>query len=275
MDAHGAICPDVHADRRPIPSITFSIERLGALCCSKHKPTTLRSNGYCCKPCNESPFACWHIPPCPLTGILYCGRMRVVSSLDSCIGLPALMPNDGMPPIRHPERAQCTRADTRLFPSKRTFMSFAFVDMLSGMHSVPAWCHMPKTGVGRVFGGDAISALMTSCTIGQYRAQPTGLTMSISPSLRRNWKRCDGRFDAVHHLEAITGEPKEHGYWASALNSAGQGVRRRFSRSFRNDSRPLFTPLFTLFSRCSGRPARLRRRRRYVSRAARRLAPRC
>jgi hypothetical protein len=90
-------------------------------------------------------------------------------------------------------------------------MSFAFVDMLSAMHSVPAWYRVPKTGVGRVFGVDAISALMISCTIGQYRAQPIGLNMSISPNPRRNWRPYDGRLDAVHHLEAMTGEPNEHG----------------------------------------------------------------
>ena len=178
-----------------------------------------------------------------------------------------------MLPIRRPARVQCTRADLRLSPSKQTSMSSAFVVMLSGMRSGPAWCHVPKTGVGRVSGGDAISALMTSCTIGQYCAQVTGLIMSISPNLRRNWKRFDGRFDAVHHLEAITGEKKEHGHWASTLNSAGQGARRRFNRSFRNDSRPLLAP--SPFSRRSGRRAHLRRRPQYAPRAAPRLAQRC
>ena len=32
----------------------------------------------------------------------------------------------------------------------------------SGMRSAPAWCHEPKTGGGRVSGGDAIFALITS-----------------------------------------------------------------------------------------------------------------
>jgi hypothetical protein len=50
--------------------------------------------------------------------------------------------------------------------------------------------------------------------------------MSISRSPRLNWRRCDGRFDAVHHLEAMSGGPKEHVYLASILNSADQGARR-------------------------------------------------
>src|SRR5712691_7240244 len=110
--------------------------------------------------------------------------------------------------MRRLELAQCTKDDTKLSRSKRTPTSSAFVVMLSGMHCGPVWFPEPKTGVGRVFGDEAISALTTSCTTGQSRAQSTGLNTSISPNPTSSWKQCDGRFDSVHHLAAITGEPK-------------------------------------------------------------------
>ena len=229
----------------------------------------LRSKRYCCKPCNESRLASWHIVPCPITGIWYSGHTPPASSLSSCIGSLALTPNDGMPSIRRSEPVQCTRDDTRPSQSKWTLMSFAHVDMLRGMHSAPAWCDVRKTGVGRVFGGDTSCAPTAFCTIGQYRAQITGLNMSIRLNPRRSWRRCDGRSDAVHHLEAIPGEPKKRGCRASILNSEEEGAQRRVSDSVREK-----TPV-PFFSRCSGRPAPLRRRRQYVSRGARRLAPRC
>ena len=51
----------------------------------------------------------------------------------------------------------------------------------------------------------------------------------------------DGRFDAVHHLEATTGEWREHGYWASILNSADQDARRSLNKIVRKRLPSLFT----------------------------------
>src|SRR5205807_70654 len=164
---------------------------------------TQRSSTYCCKRRDGCRFASWHIVPCGPIGTSYSGRTHLASFLGSCIGSPALTPNDGTRCIRRREPVRFIKDDTRRFLSKWTLMSFAYVDMWKEMPSAPAWSNVPKTGDGRVSGGDTISVIPGSSTIGQSHARTIGSNMSTRLNRTRNWRQCDGRFDGMLPLGAM------------------------------------------------------------------------